>query len=184
MNIEMKIKVLRKDNKFYTVQDFRVGSDIDIYGKSIFLNNCDVYTREFYEHLGEPQQSAIEAPTDNFEVKTMTKFEPKRDYMMKDFLEHKLGGGRVSSQKQFLENDRKVLKFYCESEIPYIIHYYLADDTMEVREVKAPNSGRDNFPLLVKRQKLPKKLTINQPGQSLEATYYKPDEIKVIQRKI
>lgn len=171
-------KVLRKDTKFYTANDFRVGSEIDIYGKSIFLNNCDVYTREFYEHLGQPQGSAIEAPTDNFEQKTLTTFVPNRDYMMKDFLEHKLGGGRVTSQKQFLENDRKVLKFFCESEIPYIIHYYLADDTMEVREVKAPNSGRDPFPLLVKRQKLPKKLTINQPGQTLEAVYYKPDEIK------
>lgn len=32
---------------------------------------------------------------------------------MKDYLEKKLGGGRVASQKQFLENDRKVLKFYC-----------------------------------------------------------------------
>jgi len=29
---------------------------------------------------------------------------------MKDYLEHKLGGGRVTSQKQFLENDRKVQK--------------------------------------------------------------------------
>ena len=28
--------------------------------------------------------------------------------MMKDFLEHKLGGGRVHSQQQFLANDRKV----------------------------------------------------------------------------
>ena len=33
---------------------------------------------------------------------------PQRDHMMKDFMEHKLGGGRVTSQKQFLENDRKV----------------------------------------------------------------------------
>ena len=31
---------------------------------------------------------------------------------MKQYLERKLGGGRVASQKQFLENDRKVLKFY------------------------------------------------------------------------
>jgi len=55
---------------------------------------------------------------------------------MKDFMEHKLGGGKVSSAKQFLENDRKVLKFYAFSGIPYIMHYYLADDTMEIREVK------------------------------------------------
>lgn len=56
--------------------------------------------------------------------------------MMMDYLEHKLGGGRMPSQKQFLENDRKVLRFYAYSEIAFVLHYYLADDTLEVREVK------------------------------------------------
>lgn len=50
---------------------------------------------------------------------------------MKDYLEKKLGGGRVTSQKQFLENDRKVLKFYSSFEgEKYIIHFFLADDTI------------------------------------------------------
>ena len=52
---------------------------------------------------------------------------------MKEFLEKKLGGGRVASQKQFLDNDRKVLRFYTKHEhTPYIINYYLADDTVEI----------------------------------------------------
>lgn len=38
----------------------------------------------------------------------------------------------------------------------YIIHYYLADDTVEVREVYKQNDGRDPFPILIKRQRLPK----------------------------
>jgi len=62
-----------------------------------------------------------------------------------------LGGGRVPSQKQFLENDRKVLKFYVFSDIPYILHYYLADDTLEIREINFQNSGRDPFPLMLRR---------------------------------
>ena len=63
-----------------------------------------------------------------------------------DYLEHKLGGGKgsnelmvVKSEKQFLENDRKVLKFFVQSDIPYIMHYYLADDTIDIREVKIAN---------------------------------------------
>jgi hypothetical protein len=32
------------------------------------------------------------------------------------YLEKKLGGGRVTSEKQFLDNDRKVLAFFTESE--------------------------------------------------------------------
>lgn len=38
----------------------------------------------------------------------------------------------------------------------YIIHYYLADDTVEVREVYKQNDGRHPFPILIKRQRLPK----------------------------
>jgi len=47
---------------------------------------------------------------------------------------------------------------------PYIIHYFLADDTVEVLEVKVPNSGRDAFPCLLKRQKLPKNFKDNVPS--------------------
>ena len=67
--------------------------------------------------------------------------------------------------KQFLEMDRKVLRFYAvweEKDLmshdmrPFIIQYYLVDDTMEVREVHKPNDGRDPFPILISRQKIPK----------------------------
>ena len=37
-----------------------------------------------------------------------------------------------------------------------IIHYYLVDDTVEIREVHSGNDGRDPFPVLVCRQRLPK----------------------------
>ncbi|GIQ89369.1 hypothetical protein KIPB_011813 [Kipferlia bialata] len=36
-----------------------------------------------------------------------------------------------------------------------VVHYYLADDTVEVLEVMAPNSGRDPFPKFLGRQRLP-----------------------------
>ena len=59
---------------------------------------------------------------------------------MKDYLEHRLGGGRVPNQKQFLENDRKVLKFNAKYDaLKYIIHYFLADDTVEIREITYNN---------------------------------------------
>jgi len=45
---------------------------------------------------------------------------------------------------------------HCEGN-PYIIHYYLADDTMDIREVHFANNGKDAWPLLLKRQKIPKK---------------------------
>lgn len=33
----------------------------------------------------------------------------------------------------------KVLRFYAYSEIPYIIHFYLADNTLEIREINFKN---------------------------------------------
>jgi hypothetical protein len=43
------------------------------------------------------------------------------------------------------------------SDIPYVMHYYLAGDTIEIKEVNYPNSGRDPFSMMLRRQKLPKK---------------------------
>jgi len=61
-----------------------------------------------------------------------------------------------------LDNDRKVLRFYTKYEgMPYTIHYYLADDTVEIREVHYPNDGRDSFSLLLRRQKLPSQFGVN-----------------------
>lgn len=100
---------------------------------------------------------------------------------MKDYLEHKLGGGRVLSQKQFLENDRKVLKFFAKYEgLKYYVHYFLSDDSVEIREVKIPNSGRQDFPVFLKRRKLPKVFEIAQPGEVGESNFYKDKDIEVL----
>lgn len=61
--------------------------------------------------------------------------------------------------------DRKVLRFFttCE-DLQYVIHYFLADDTVEIREVHFANDGRDQFPRLLNRQRLPFRSDVNQPG--------------------
>lgn len=59
---------------------------------------------------------------------------------------------RCDTLKQYLEHDRKVLCFNCfwdDTESVFgdvrelILHYFLADDTIEICEVIPPNSGRD-----------------------------------------
>ena len=122
------------NGKFLTPNDFKVGEPIIIYGREFFLYNCDEYTREFYEKLGCPQGPALDYHDDQWTSKVKAKWIPKKDAAMKDYLEKKLGGGRVTSEKQFLELDRKVLKFFslCEGE-RYIVHFFLADDTIEIR---------------------------------------------------
>ena len=130
--------------------------------------------------MGQPQGPSEEYENDQWTTKVDTKWAPKKDALMKEYLEKKLGGGRVSSEKQFLENDRKVLKFYakCEGEA-YIVHYFLADDTIEVREVAIPNSGKDPFPVTFKRQKLPCKFALNQPGQTYAEDFLTAEQLVV-----
>ena len=104
---------------------------------------------------------------------------PQKDPEMLNFLEKSLGGGKPASQKQFLDQDRQVLRYFCTADgLPYIVHYYLADDTLEIREVHHPNDGRDAFPLLLRRQKLPDRFDVNQPGQNfIGDNYLTCDEI-------
>lgn len=72
---------------------------------------------------------------------------------------------RHDTLKQFLDYDRKVLRFFCfwdDAENPYgdprelTLHYFLADDTIEIREDIPPNSGRDHVSKFLHRIKLPK----------------------------
>jgi EF-hand domain-containing protein 1 len=95
-------------------------------------------------------------------------------------MERSLGGGRVASQKQFLDHDRKVLRFFCISEdLPFIVNYFLADDTVEIREVHHPNDGRDSFPLLLRRQRIPFSHEVKQPGFAfIGDNYLTCDEIE------
>lgn len=54
----------------------------------------------------------------------------------------------------------------CQTVYPWVspnprlwqMHYFLADDTIELRALHSPNSGRDHIPVMVKRGKIPKSL--------------------------
>ena len=37
-----------------------------------------------------------------------------------------------------------------------VLHYFLADDTVEILEKIHPNTGRDGIPVFLKRDRLPK----------------------------
>lgn len=167
-------------SQYYTYQDLIVGNAIYIYGKMLTINDCDQYTREFYDKLGFSQPSSLAIPIDSYHSKLSYKPQVKKDNLMKDWLEHGQGGGKVKNQKQFLENDRRVLKFNASHDsLKYEINYYLADDTVEIKELFFTNSGRRKFPLFLKRNKLPKKFTVAQPGEIIESDYVTPADIEV-----
>lgn len=72
---------------------------------------------------------------------------------------------KVDTLKQFLDHDTHVLRFYCywddrDNQFgdfrELVLHYFLSDDTIEIKEVLPPNSGRDAVGVFLHRSKLPK----------------------------
>ncbi|XP_070539328.1 EF-hand domain-containing family member C2-like isoform X2 [Ptychodera flava] len=131
------------EHEFYTADDLNVGQDVTFYDRTFHLTGCDKFTKEFFEDMDIKVNTPEKAPDDPYQRRRDREFEAyqsRRPYQSSDTL------------KQFLEYDRQVLRFHCywdDSDTLYgdkremILLYYLADDTIEVREVLPPNSGRE-----------------------------------------
>ncbi|XP_029394901.1 EF-hand domain-containing protein 1 isoform X1 [Mus pahari] len=142
----------------YHWKDLNRGINLTVYGKTFRIVDCDRFTQDFLESQGIELNPSEKIPLDPY---TQLRKEPVRKYVTpSDF----------DQLKQFLTFDKQVLRFYaiwddtdslfgeCRH---YIIHYYLMDDTVEIREVHERNNGRDPFPLLMNRQRMPKVLVEN-----------------------
>lgn len=160
------------DDEFFTVDHFNIGNELVLYGHKYKLINCDAFTKNFLTRLGCTVGSQIPAPTDphtHLRNEVDESMQPLRPYE------------RLDKLKQFLEHDRHVLKFHAVwddtncmfgDKRSLLVHYFLADDTIEIREVIGPNSGRDSVPVFLKRAKLPKfgPLSMYQPGVNTDRT--------------
>eukprot|EP00927_Polykrikos_kofoidii_P055067 TRINITY_DN49385_c0_g1_i1.p1 TRINITY_DN49385_c0_g1~~TRINITY_DN49385_c0_g1_i1.p1 ORF type:complete len:620 (+),score=130.62 TRINITY_DN49385_c0_g1_i1:89-1948(+) len=178
--------------------DFRVGEDVDIYGVRYHICGTDRFTRWFFEENGvelaedEPlvqdqwqksytfqkvcERGGLPMSRSAVEAKNLTKFQ--------------LGQPPADTKLvQFMQNDRKVLRFkaYWDdttlygNRIYFKIQYYLADNTMEISEAHARNSGRDAYPTFFKRGPLikdPKVMAY--PGMlEPEKRTYMPEDLLV-----
>ncbi|KAK5860609.1 hypothetical protein PBY51_022072 [Eleginops maclovinus] len=159
------------DDRFYNIFHFNLNQQMVLYSHTFTVTNCDSFTRNFLSNLGVILNNPTTVPDDPYSTlreqveKSMT---PLRPYERRDTL------------KQFLDHDRKVLRFNCfwdDSESVFgdphelILHYYLSDDTVEVLEIIPPNSGRDNPSKFLHRSKLPRHSAhMKQPGQMTDRT--------------
>lgn len=139
--------------RFYDIIDLNIGKEPEIFGRVYKIVDCDKFTRRFLNRMGIAVPDPIEIPTDPYmDSRNFPVFSKKPNRKI-----DKLG--------KFLKYDRKVLKFYgywddTESEYGSIhdleIRYYLADDTIEIKEILQPNSARDISSMFIKRMKIPK----------------------------
>merc|ERR1711939_378452 len=171
--------------EFYTVLDFQLGTDITFYGRTFRIVDCDAFTAQFLQEngleLGDPEDYPYNPFDAQYTVMKQKEVENrgmssvKTDDLM-HWTEAMLGKptNLINEDKlaQFLKYDRRVLRFYCMwDDTPslygevrrFVLHYYLADDTVEIVESYRANSGRDPFPKLLNRQKLP--IQWDKPGR-------------------
>lgn len=168
-------RATKPDGAPITPRDLEVGAIIEIYGRQFMLTDADAFTRDFYNVNGSPLAEPVSVPANPLDLYKTARSrtgrappKPSND-SMKRFVEAKLGRPSCvleeDTRKNFLENNRRVLRFYAVWDSrdklygerrPYIVHMYLEDNSVEILEVNEPNSGRDPFPLLLRRSPLPK----------------------------
>lgn len=178
--------------------DFKIGEEVTIYGISYHVTGCDLFTRWFFK------ENDIELPEDEQLVQdqwqktyTFQKIAEKGGLPMsrsaveaKILCKYQLGQPPADLKfVQFLENDRKVLRFkgYWDDPTPYgsrmyfVMHFYLADNTVEINEAHVRNSGRAVFPVFYRRSPLYKENICSvYPGMlEPEKKSYEPQDLFV-----
>ncbi|KAL6444614.1 hypothetical protein ACFW04_002016 [Cataglyphis niger] len=173
--------------RYYDILDLNIGKEPEIYGRVYKIVDCDKFTRHFLNRLGIPVPDPINIPKDPYSEVRKAEVFPKKPSRMVDTLGN------------FLKYDKKVLRFYgywddTESLHGIVhdleLHYYLSDNTMEIKENLALNSGQDSGLMLVKRMKIPKFYTGLQPigtedpftilnvlGEDIRQGYYMVDSL-------
>mmetsp|Transcript_22009 Transcript_22009/g.61580 ORF Transcript_22009/g.61580 Transcript_22009/m.61580 type:complete len:632 (-) Transcript_22009:85-1980(-) len=181
----------------YTVQDLRNSINISVYSRVFRITGCDEFTRAFYESVLGMDVGADEGtPMDPFTARQLEATAQMELPLSRDIAEGKEynelahGGNRRNAKlQQYLENDRRILCFKCYWDDPtrygsrmyYLMHYYLADDTVEMLESLARNSGRDPYPVFWRRSPLRKNPHVSTtPGMlEPEPVLYKPEDFFV-----
>ncbi|KAM3966804.1 EF-hand domain-containing protein 1 [Aphomia sociella] len=168
-------------------KDLDIGKDICIYGKVFHTVSCDLFTKEWLESQGIELSKEEDLPVDAYAQKERWKAvrPPQKTKSHDDRL------------RRYLEYDGKILTFDVvwddrDSENgelrEYKLLYFLQDDTIAVKELHDGKGGKDPFPLLLKKTKLPKKWKekpVSFPSTIMETTdaevteYYAPIDLIV-----
>ncbi|KAL3668056.1 hypothetical protein V7S43_006923 [Phytophthora oleae] len=147
---------------FYSPEDFRIGGELRLYGRTIHIVDCDAATRSFYsEALGETLETPRVYPDESHsrldevdELKNQLRDRTRA-----------IGASKAEATRKFHNLSQKVLRFYASwhDDHPlypetrhFVLHYYLTDDTVEIIEARNRNRdrGRGHFSVLLSRRKL------------------------------
>ncbi|XP_058824044.1 EF-hand domain-containing protein 1-like [Topomyia yanbarensis] len=174
----------------YSWKDLNIGIDLEIHGYVFHTTDCDPFTKEFLLSNGiELNEMEFPPPDPAMNERSVS--------VRQNFRHHKMYVAAEDKLRKYLEHQGKVLHFDClldESDRPggermtYKLFYYLEDDTVSIKELKENQVGRDYFPMLLRKQKLPKnwkEKPVTYPAICLELSdaevsqYYSPKDFLV-----
>lgn len=147
-----------KQKMLYTIEDMKAGARLDIYNRIYTIVDCDRATMQHMEDIGVPFGNPLPLPSNIYDPRT-------RSGMSRASSRSSVGG-KTKKSLGFFEYDRKVLRFFgiWDSRVKLFgdalqvkVHYYLADDKIEIVSVHERNNGRDHLPTLLKKTQLMKK---------------------------
>ncbi|XP_058119809.1 EF-hand domain-containing protein 1-like [Anopheles ziemanni] len=176
--------------EFYCWKDLNIGIDVEMHGYVFHITDCDAYTKEFLLSNGiELNEIELLPPDPAMNERSISQRQSFRHHKMYPVPDDKL--------RKYLEYQGKVLHFDCVLDerdreggelMTYKLFYYLEDDTVSIKELKENQEGRDYFPMLLRKQKLPKNWKenpVSHPSIFLEKTdhevseYYSPKDLIV-----
>lgn len=147
-----------KDEVFYTDKDLQIGTHLNVFGRDIIIVDCDPFTKTYFNKKYGIEEFIPSPYPDDGECKTgipvhLRKLPPYNGYGTYEDSE----GNCISVEpkppqidfKKFVEYDKFVLRFGAKlisyikenCERKFIISYFLSDDTIQIYEVAARNSG-------------------------------------------
>jgi hypothetical protein len=195
-------KIKNADGKVYTPVDFEIGKTYDIVGQKFTITDVDKFTREYFKkmlgvHLvhGLPRPSSVRADVG---AQTATglggKVLNKPNFSMNGVKSQDYSAKKEQTDKthRFLNFDGKVLRFKCietngdemgmtgsshngGKNLTFALHYYLAENSVEVRNMKTRKLCLDDVNILLRKGKLPKNWRDVPRGATPE--YYLPEDL-------
>jgi len=171
----MKVPKAPGSKLFVGADDFRVGAGITLLGREYQIVSCDKFTRDYFEERGVVMQSNSECPRKQQATKS------KQVAPLPAYLRITEPATHPRSSKKFIEHDGEVLRFFAlwdDSASKYgqvykmVIHYFLSDDTMDVR--KLVKGETEPF---LRRHRVPKEvISYSVDGSNLSPTATNEDQ--------
>jgi hypothetical protein len=144
-------RIPKGGDEYFSPEDLSCCSTITIYSRHLRLYDCDEFTRKWYKRSFGKSMS-FEEPPDRFLHRSQASFPVPEDVVeARQYREQLLtiGGTRNPKMQQYLDNDKRVLRFRCYYDDVgtyffryfFTLHFYLADDTVELIMAQQKNMG-------------------------------------------